>query len=155
MVYLWQINNPSNYKVFFMNNNVIPKDQEYFFDDNVIISQTDMQGVITYGNRAFFKTTGYDKEELIGQSNNIILHPDTPKEILKKMWENIQSGQAWNGLIKNLRKDGFYYWVDTEILPVKDDNNNIIGYISTGKVASQKDIQENEELYQKILKIQK
>ena len=138
-----------------MNNNVIPKDQEYFFDDNVIISQTDMQGVITYGNRAFFKTTGYDKEELIGQSNNIILHPDTPKEILKKMWENIQSGQAWNGLIKNLRKDGFYYWVDTEILPVKDDNNNIIGYISTGKVASQKDIQENEELYQKILKIQK
>ena len=138
-----------------MNDNVIPKDQEYFFDDNVIISQTDMQGVITYGNRAFFKTTGYDKEELIGQSNNIILHPDTPKEILKKMWENIQSGQAWNGLIKNLRKDGFYYWVDTEILPVKDDNNNIIGYISTGKVASQKDIQENEELYQKILKIQK
>ena len=134
---------------------VIPKDKEYFFDDNVIISQTDTKGIITYGNRAFFKISGYDKEELVGQHHNIIRHPDMPKEVFQKMWETIQSGQVWNGPIKNLRKDGLYYWVDTEILPVKDDNDTIIGYIASRKAASRKDIQENEEIYQKMLETQK
>ena len=134
---------------------VIPKDKEYFFDDNVIISQTDTKGIITYGNRAFFKISGYDKEELVGKPHNIIRHPDMPKEVFQKMWETIQSGQVWNGLIKNLRKDGLYYWVDTEILPVKDENTDkITGYIAARKAASRKDIQENEEIYQKMLEMQ-
>ena len=133
---------------------VIPNDQEYIFDDNVVISQTDLQGIITYGNRAFIKLSGYDREEIIGESHNIIRHPDMPKEIFKKMWETIQNGQVWNGLIKNLRKDGLYYWVSTEILPTRDDDNNITGYIATKKVASKKDIEENEKVYQKMLEIQ-
>ncbi len=137
-----------------MNDNVIPKDQEYFFDDNVIISQTDLNGVITYANRAFIKASGYEREELIDKSHNIIRHPDMPKEVFKKMWENIHGGQVWNGLIKNLRKDGSYYWVNAEILPIKDDNDTIIGYIAAKKVASKKDIQDNEKIYQKMLKMQ-
>jgi aerotaxis receptor len=134
---------------------VIPKDKEYFFDDNVIISQTDTKGVITYANRVFIKVSGYEKEELIGAPHNILRHPDMPKEIFQKMWETIQSGQVWNGLIKNLRKDGLYYWVDTEILPVRDDNGVITGYIAARKAASRKDIQETEEIYQKMLETQK
>ena len=134
---------------------VIPKDKEYFFDDNVIISQTDMKGVITYGNRVFFQVSGYKKDELIGQSHNILRHPDMPKEVFKKMWETIQAGQAWNGLIKNLRKDGLYYWVETGILPVRNDNDEVIGYIAVKKAASRKDIQENEEIYHKMLETQK
>ena len=134
---------------------VIPKDKEYFFDDNVIISQTDAKGIITYGNRAFFNVSGYEKEELIGYPHNVIRHPDMPKEIFKKMWETIQSGEVWNGLVKSLRKDGRYYWLNTEILPIQNENNKIIGYISTKKVASKKDIQENEEIYQKMLETQK
>jgi len=134
---------------------VIPKDKEYFFDDNVIISQTDTKGIITYGNRLFFKVSGYDKEEIVGQPHNILRHPDMPKEVFHKLWETIQSGQVWNGLIKNLRKDGLYYWVDTEILPVRDeDTQEIIGYIAARKAASRKDIQENEEIYQKMLEMQ-
>ena len=134
---------------------VIPKDKEYFFDDNVIISQTDLKGIITYGNRAFFTISGYEKDELIGQTHNILRHPDMPKELFKKIWETIQAGQVWNGLIKNLRKDGLYYWVDTEILPVRDENDEVIGYIAVRKAASRKDIQENEEIYQKMLETQK
>ena len=134
---------------------IIPKDKEYFFDDNVIISQTDLKGVITYGNRAFFTISGYEKDELIGQTHNILRHPDMPKEVFKKIWETIQAGQVWNGLIKNLRKDGLYYWVDTEILPVRDENDEVIGYIAARKAASRKDIQENEEIYQKMLETQK
>ena len=135
-------------------NRVIPIDQEYFFNDNVIISQTDLDGVITYANRAFIEVSGYEREELIEKSHNIIRHPDMPKEVFKKMWENIQSGQVWNGLIKNLRKDGSFYWVNAEILPIKDDNSTIIGYIAAKKVASKKDIQDNEKIYQKMLKMQ-
>ncbi|WP_457745026.1 PAS domain-containing protein [Sulfurimonas sp.] len=134
---------------------VIPKDKEYFFDEDVIIGQTDLKGIITYANKVFNKVSGYEKAELIGQSHNILRHPDMPKEVFKKMWETIQSGQAWNGLVKNLRKDGLYYWVDTEILPIKDDNNAIIGYIAARKAASRKDIQENEEIYTKMLEAQK
>jgi len=134
---------------------VIPKDKEYFFDENVIISQTDLKGVITFANRVFYKVSGYDKDELIGKPHSILRHPDMPKEVFKKMWETIQSGQAWNGLVKNLRKDGLYYWVDTEILPIKDDNNAIIGYIAARKAASRKNIQENEEIYTKMLEAQK
>jgi len=135
--------------------NVIPKDEEYIFDDDtVIISQTDIEGIITYGNRAFFSVSGYAREELIGQLHNVVRHPDMPKEIFKKMWETIQSGQVWNGLIKNLRKDGRYYWISTEILPIRDANNKITGYISAKKAASKKDIQENEKIYQKMLEMQ-
>ena len=134
---------------------IIPKDKEYFFDDNMIISQTDLKGVITYGNRVFFQVSEYEKDELIGQPHNILRHPDMPKEVFKKMWKTIQAGKVWNGLIKNLRKDGLYYWVDTEILPVRNDNDDVIGYIAVKKAASRKDIQENEEIYQRMLETQK
>jgi len=135
-------------------NNIIPIDEEYIFDGSVIISQTDLQGIITYTNRAFCKVSGYDNSELVGQPHNMIRHPDMPKVVFEKMWSTIQSGQAWNGLIKNLRKDGHYYWLDTEILPVKNHNNTITGYIAAYKSASHKDIQESEENYKKMLQLE-
>jgi aerotaxis receptor len=126
-------------------------DEEYEFEDKVIISQTDLKGVITYVNRAFCETSWYSTDELIGQEHNIIRHPDMPKAVFEKMWSSIQGGRSWNGLIKNLRKDGQYYWIDLEILPTKDDNNIITGYIAVGKSASKKDISENIAMYQKML----
>jgi aerotaxis receptor len=130
---------------------VTPIDEEYLYDGSVIISQTDLKGVITYANRAFSKVSGYSVDELIGQPHNIIRHPDMPKSLFEKMWSTIKSGQAYNGLIKNLRKDGRYYWVDSEILPIKDDDGAITGYIAAQKSASHKDIQESEESYKKML----
>jgi len=132
-------------------NKVVPFDEEYFFDSDVIISQTDLKGIITYANRAFSKTSGYSKEELLGKAHNIIRHPDMPKAAFFKMWETIAGGQAWNGLVKNLRKDGKFYWVDTEILPIVDEDGTITGYIAARKEASRKDISETQETYQKML----
>jgi PAS domain-containing protein len=74
-----------------------------------------------------------------------------PKATFAKMWSTIKGGQAWNGLVKNLRKDGLFYWVDVEIIPVHNDNEEITGYIAARKVASRKDIEENKELYRKML----
>jgi len=132
--------------------NKIIVDEEYIYEGSVAISQTDTEGVITYVNLMFQTISGYTKDELLGHPHNIIRHPKMPKAVFAKMWETIKGGQAWNGLIKNLRKDGHYYWVDLEILPIKDETtNNITGYISVAKPASKKDIKENTELYLKML----
>ncbi len=135
-------------------NKVIPTEQEYIINEGVIVSQTDTKGIITYANRLFSEISGYKVNELLGQPHNIIRHPDMPAPIFAKMWETIKGGQAWNGLVKNLRKDGAFYWVETEILPIKDENDVIIGYIAARKAASRKDIQENESIYKKMLESQ-
>ena len=137
-------------------NKVIPTNEEYIFSDGVILSQTDTNGVITYANRLFCEVSGYSVDELVGKPHSVIRHPDMPSMVFPKMWETIKGGQAWNGLVKNLRKDGRFYWVDTEILPVKaeDEKGTIIGYMAARKLASRKDIQENEEIYKKMLQDQ-
>lgn len=131
---------------------IVPVNEEYLFEGSILISQTDLNGLITFTNRKFCEVSGYKVGELIGINHNIIRHPDMPKATFTKMWSTIKSGQAWNGLIKNLRKDGLFYWVDTEILPVYNDKDEITGYISAKKVASRKDIKESEALYKKMLK---
>ena len=126
-------------------------DEEYIYEGSVIISQTDLKGIITYANQKFCEISGYSVNELIGQPHNIIRHPDMPKAAFARMWETLKSGRVWNGLVKNLRKDGLYYWVETEILPIRDDDNEITGYIAARKVASRKNIIEAEELYNRML----
>lgn len=128
-----------------------PVDEEFLYEGRVIISQTDLNGVITFANRKFCEISAYTVDELVGQPHHIIRHPDMPKAAFAKMWDTIKGGQVWNGLVKNLRKDGLYYWVDTEISPVLDSNENIIGYIAARKPASRKNIQENDKLYKKML----
>ena len=134
--------------------NVTPIDEEYIVDGDVIISQTDLKGVITYANKAFCKVSGYKADELVGQPHNIVRHPKMPKIEFANMWETISGGQAWNGLVKNLRKDGKFYWVDTEILPIKNEEDDITGYIAVRKEASRKDVNEIEKKYNKMLETQ-
>ncbi len=130
---------------------VTPLDEEYVSEGSVIISQTDLNGVIIYVNKMFCEISGYKAEELVGRTHNVIRHPDMPRAAFAKMWETIRSGQSWNGLLKNLRKDGRYYWVDTEILPTRDDDGNITGYIAARRPAGKKNISEIEESYKKML----
>ncbi len=134
---------------------VTPIDEEYLYEGNVIISQTDLKGIITYVNRKFCEVSGYKSDELIGQPHSILRHPDMPQAAFAKIWETIEGGQVWNGLVKNLRKDGLYYWVDAEIVPIVDEGSSITGYIAVKKQASRKDISENEEIYKKMLEEQK
>ncbi len=126
-------------------------DEEFTFEGRVIISETDDKGIITFANRKFCEISGYSADELVGQPHNIIRHPDMPKEAFSKMWDTIKGGQIWHGLVKNLRKDGRYYWVETEIAPVKDDAGNITGYIAARKPAGRKDIEETAAMYKTML----
>lgn len=129
---------------------IVAVDEEFLFQGRVIVSETDTKGIITYANRKFCEISGYTQEELIGQPHNIIRHPDMPKEAFAKMWSTIQSGQIWHGLVKNLRKDGQFYWVETEILPAKDENNEITGYVAARRSSSRKNIEETAEMYRKM-----
>jgi diguanylate cyclase (GGDEF)-like protein/PAS domain S-box-containing protein len=99
-------------------------------DENIISSSTDLEGIITDISSAFCKTSKYSREELIGQNQNILRHPDTKKEFFRKLWETIKSNKVWEGEIKNKSKDGLDFWVHTKISPKYDEYNNKIGYIS-------------------------
>lgn len=99
-------------------------------DKYIITSTTDRTGKIIRASQAFSDITGYSKEELIGKRHNLIRHPDMPQELYKKLWQTINSGKVWQGEIKNQRKDGSYYWVDSTISPVFDQDGNIKEFTS-------------------------
>ncbi|WP_310440864.1 PAS domain S-box protein [Sulfurimonas sp.] len=126
-------------------NKVVPKNEEYVFEGKVAISQTDLKGNITFVNRKFCEISGYSLDELINSSHSIIKHPDVDEAIYEKMWKTLGSGQVYNGMLKNLRKDGSYYWTDIEIAPILDKKGQTTGYISVSKPSPRKNIQESEK----------
>ncbi|WOE68779.1 PAS domain-containing protein [Hydrogenimonas thermophila] len=90
-------------------------------EGEVIISRTDLNGIITYVNDTFAKISGYSAEELIGKPHNILRHPDMPKSVFKDLWDTIKREKNWSGYVKNMRKDRGYYWVYAEISGVYKD----------------------------------
>jgi len=98
-------------------------------DETSIVSKTDLKGIITYANKKFCSISGYTLEELIGKPHNIVRHKDMPKEAFKEMWQTIKSGNIWHGIVKNRTKSGKTYIVDATIMPIFDNDNNIIEYI--------------------------
>ena len=98
-------------------------------EGEVIISRTDLKGIITYVNETFAKISGYGAEELIGKPHNILRHPDMPKSVFKDLWETIGRGESWEGYVKNRRKDGGYYWVHAVISGVYK-NGELVEYKS-------------------------
>lgn len=128
-----------------------PIDEEYFFEGRAIVSETDLEGIITFANRRFCEISGYSADELVGQPHNIIRHPDMPRAAFEQVWKTIQSGTIWHGLVKNLRKDGKFYWVDTEVSPMYDANGIVKGYMAARKPASRKNIEETAAIYKKMI----
>ena len=131
-------------------NRIEPIDEEYRFEGRAILSETDAHGVITYANRKFCEISGYMKDELIGQPHNIIRHPEMPKKAFETMWSTIRKGDIWHGLVKNLRKDGRYYWVETTVTPILDENGTIVKYAAARKPVSAAAIKEAAALYEKM-----
>ena len=113
------------------------------FDTYVIASRTDLKGIITYASKAYEKISGYNKEELLGKPHSIVRHPDMPASAFKNMWETIQNKKLWVGEVKNLRKDGTFYWVNATIAPYYDKDRNHIGYSAIRlDITAQKEVEE-------------
>jgi len=117
-----------------LNKNDAPKNitnnEKVMSDNDFIVSKTDTKGFITYCNQIFIDMSGYTKDELIGANHNLIRHPDMPAVAFKLVWDLIKSGKEFFGFVKNLKKDGGYYWVFAYITADYDQNGNIIGYSS-------------------------
>lgn len=108
------------------------------FDAHIIASETDSKGIISYVSKAFCDISGYTQEELIGQSHNIVRHPDMPKEVYEDMWRTIKAGKEWKGEVKNRHKDGSFYWVDVLVSPEFDKDKNITGFSAVRHVITSK-----------------
>lgn len=111
-----------------------PVDTEVLFDGRSLISETDTKGNITFINRKFTEMTLYTKKEALGQPHSILRHPDMPKAAFAGMWDIIKAGKTWEGYVKNLRKDGKYYWVVVNIVPKLDAEGGVVGYIASRKM---------------------
>jgi len=105
-----------------------------FNEDEIIVSKTDLRGVITYANDVFQRVSGYREAELIGQPHNIIRHPDMPRCIFKLLWDTVQEGREIFAYVLNLAKNGDHYWVFAHVTPSRDKDGKIVGYHSNRRV---------------------
>ncbi|MDH5465116.1 MAG: response regulator, partial [Thiovulaceae bacterium] len=97
----------------------------------VIASKADSKGIITEVTDAFCKISGYARDEMIGQPHNMVRHPEMSPDVFKEVWDTIKNGETWSGEIKNLKKDGSFYWVYAVISPMFDQEGHVTGYYST------------------------
>ena len=118
-------------------------------EDELIVSRTDFTGKITYVNETFAEISGYEPEELIGQMHNVIRHPDMPRSAFADLWATVQRGDTWEGYVKNLRKDGGYYWVFARVSTVIQ-NGEAIEYKSVREPVSREKKIEIQNLYDKL-----
>lgn len=98
-------------------------------DESNMVTKSDLQGNIIYANDRFCKVSGYTKEEIIGKPHSLVRHPSSSAKIFKKLWRTIKAKKVWKGILLNKGKFNDY-WVDIVILPILDDNEEIIEYIA-------------------------
>jgi len=103
------------------------REDSNIFDRNNVVSESDLNGDITYVNAKFCEISGYTKEELLGKPHSIFRSPDTPENFYKELWDTLKRGESFHGVFKNIKKDGTAFWMDSSISPIRK-NNKIIAY---------------------------
>ncbi|RLD74487.1 MAG: histidine kinase [Bacteroidetes bacterium] len=132
-----------------------PIDKEILIpDEEVLISVTDPKGIIIETNDIFTKISGYSKDELIGSSHNVIRHPDMPRIMFKIVWDHIMDKENVMAVVKNLAKDGKYYWVVTDFVTQVDADRNIINYTAYRRPVDDKVKQAVIPLYKALCAIE-
>lgn len=127
--------------------------KEISFNENeFIISKTDLKGKITYCNELFIEVSGYSESELINVPHSILRHPDMPQVVFKLLWNQIQKGEEIFAYVKNLTKQGYYYWVLAFVTPSYDSNGNVFEYFSVRrKPKSRESVNSIHSLYKTLL----
>jgi aerotaxis receptor len=129
-----------------MRNNQPVTQKEFDFPDTfAIVSRTDAKGVITFVNDDFVNSSGFAREELIGQQHNVVRHPDMPAEAFRDLWDTLKAGRTWTGIVKNRRKDGDHYWVKATATPTPDG-----GFMSVRVKPSRDEVRAAESLFKRM-----
>ena len=124
-------------------------------EDDFIVSKTDLKGRITYGNEIFIEFSGYTEHELLGSQHNIIRHPDMPRAAFKLAWDTIQAGREFFAYVKNMSKDGGFYWVFTHITPDFGPKGEIVGYYSVRRCPRRDALAKIEPVYRQMLEAER
>jgi PAS domain S-box-containing protein len=120
-------------------------------EGDFIVSKTDPKGRITYANRLFMQISGYRENELLGRPHNIVRHPDMPRGVYHLLWQTIMRGHECFAYVKNLCKNGDYYWVLANITPDYNSRDEIIGYFSARRRPSREAVEYFTDLYREML----
>jgi len=120
-------------------------------EDDFIVSKTDLKGCITYCNRIFVEFSGYSEAELLGTQHNIIRHPDMPRGVFKFLWDTLAQKKECFAYVKNMSKDGGFYWVFANVTPDLDLQGNATGYFSVRRKAKPQATTTMSEVYQRML----
>lgn len=126
-----------------------------FTENEIIVSKTDINGKITYGNELFLKLAGYSEKDILHAPHNIVRHPDMPKIIFKLLWETLKQGKEIYAYVVNKSKNGDYYWVIANVTPSYDSHGKVVGYYSVRRKPSDKALGIIKPLYQKLLSAEK
>ena len=130
----------------------VPRNAERVMrEDEYIVSTTDPDGRITSVNDVFVDYSGYGREDLLHAQHNIVRHPDMPRAVFWLLWQALQSGEEFMGYVKNLAKDGTYYWVFAHVLPERDADGTIIGYRSVRRAPRRDAVAKAAALYARML----
>ncbi|MFY8109845.1 MAG: PAS domain S-box protein [Bacteroidia bacterium] len=105
-------------------------DYKFALDKSALVSSTDINGAILYVNDNFLNFSGYTSDELIGNTHQMINSKFHPRSFWTNLWDTILSGNIWSGEIKNIKKNGEFIWLDTTIIPLKDEHENIVQFLA-------------------------
>ena len=128
------------------NNTPVTQTERQVQDGAFIVSTTDPRGIITYVNDEFIRLSGFSREELMGQPHNLVRHPDMPGGAFKDLWDTVQTGKPWHGMVKNRCKNGDFYWVDANVTPMVE-RGKIEGYVSIRSKPSRSQAREAARIY--------
>ncbi|MGZ4969100.1 MAG: PAS domain-containing protein [Methylobacter sp.] len=131
---------------------IVPTSQERVMRENdFIVSKTDMTGRIIYGNEIFIEFSGYSEEELLGSQHNIIRHPDMPRAVFKLLWDYLEEDKEIFAFVKNMSKDGGFYWVFAQVAPMRGADKQRSGYTSVRRKPNPKAIPIVADVYRAML----
>lgn len=134
---------------------VTPTSRETILEDNdLIISKTDTKGKITYVNRTFMRISQLNEYELLGIQHNVIRHPNMPRAAFKLLWDTLAAKEEYFAYIKNICKDGGFYWVLANITPDYDNEGNLMGYFSVRRKPSRESINALTPIYNELVAIE-
>ena len=131
---------------------VTPNNNEKFLkEDEFIVSKTDMKGKILYGNKTFINMSGYHEEELLSQPHSILRHPDMPRCVFKLLWDRLAQKEEIFAYVKNLAKDGSFYWVYANVTVTLNKNGGVVDLHSVRRKPSPKAMEVVPSLYKALL----
>lgn len=118
-------------------------------DGTILVTRTNLKGIITYANDAFVEISGYTLNELVGSNHNMVRHPDMPAIAFQDLWETVKKGMPWTAPVKNRTKAGDYYWVEANVTPVYK-NGSIVELLSVRYAPSREQVDGADQLYREL-----